>query len=164
MRFSVLFFLGENCVSYIFVCLTCPIISMSRKKVTNLTWFSINQFPPIDIYFCQSGIFNWSFDLSIFKACDTFRTSGRSTPVTCPTAPLLPEYNLRTFEKSLLKSKETTLWPGWPGWTGRRCWRGWTGTFEKSPLWGPSSPKKLRCDRRSRKSWCPLYANTLMRQ
>jgi len=41
--------------------------------------------------------------------CRTRRTSGRSTPVTCPTAPLLPEYNLRTFEKSLLKSKETTL-------------------------------------------------------
>jgi len=41
--------------------------------------------------------------------CRARRTSGRSTPVTCPTAPLLPEYNLRTFEKSLLKSKETTL-------------------------------------------------------
>ena len=27
-----------------------------------------------------------------------------------------------------------------------------------------SSPKKLRCDCRSRKRWCPLYANTLMRQ
>merc|ERR1712037_332789 len=40
--------------------------------------------------------------------CRARRTSGRSTPVTCPTAPLLPEYNLRTFEKSLLKSKETT--------------------------------------------------------
>ena len=26
------------------------------------------------------------------------------------------------------------------------------------------SPKKLRCDCRSRKRWCPLYANTLMRQ
>jgi hypothetical protein len=39
----------------------------------------------------------------------TRRTSGRSTPVSCPTAPLLPEYNLKSFEKSLLKSKETTL-------------------------------------------------------
>ena len=39
----------------------------------------------------------------------TRRISGRSTPVSCPTAPLLPEYNLKSFEKSLLKSKETTL-------------------------------------------------------
>jgi len=47
------------------------------------------------------------------------RPSGRSTPASCPQAPQLPEYhpqapqlpeyNLRTFEKSLLKSKETTL-------------------------------------------------------
>jgi len=37
------------------------------------------------------------------------RSSGRSTPTPGPTAPLLPEYNLRYFERSLLKSKETTL-------------------------------------------------------
>ena len=136
MRILVLFLLGKNCVSayiYAFCMFNLPHHINVAQGGHNLTWFRINQFPPIDIYFCQSGIFNWSFDISIFKACDTFRTSGRSTPVTCPTAPLLPEYNLRTFEKSLLKSKETTLWPGWPGWIGWRCWRGWTGTFEKSP-------------------------------
>ena len=121
-------FLGKNSVSayiYAFCMFNLPHHINVAQGGHNLTWFRINQFPPIDIYFCQSGIFNWSFDPSIFKACDTFRTSGRSTPVTCPTAPLLPEYNLRTFEKSLLKSKETTLWPGWPwpGWTGWRCWR-----------------------------------------
>jgi len=37
------------------------------------------------------------------------RMSGRSTPVSCPTAPALSEYNLNTIEKSLLKSKETSL-------------------------------------------------------
>ena len=55
---------------------------------------------------CSSYII--PFEITLSTICRT--SGGRSTPVTCPTAPLLPEYNLRTFEKSLLKSKETTLW------------------------------------------------------
>jgi len=37
------------------------------------------------------------------------RLSGRSTPVSCPTAPIQPEYNLNTIQKELSKSKETSL-------------------------------------------------------
>ena len=36
--------------------------------------------------------------------------SGRSTPVACPTAPSYDSQTLKTIEKSLVASKETTLW------------------------------------------------------
>ena len=49
-----------------FACLTCPIILMSSKGVTNLTWFSINQFPLIDKYLFKAA-FSIDHLISVFS-------------------------------------------------------------------------------------------------